>query len=275
MKQKFETYIANWEFSVKCAAGQNRTYICFQYPSTHQWTTDQEYLTYTLFTQTARKTKFKSETFISTCLICYFNCIKVINIVYSKMQWSAMYWAYVKYIIGGYALITGQKLDWTSPYIITAGFKLEVCVGHYLGGKQGITMLSNGNNGITKPGKMSFGQNVSNICACLLKEPVASFRKEIDNFAASAFSSLEKKKFPPPEGKQFWENYWLVCRQGKSFFQPECIAFIRNWVNLPRDGWIQLFSDKLNEFGPKISVSGNLIWEEENSGSCILRGSLP
>ena len=28
----------------------------------------------------------KSETFISTCLICYFNCIKVINIVYSKMQ---------------------------------------------------------------------------------------------------------------------------------------------------------------------------------------------
>ena len=59
----------------------------------------------------------KSETFISTCLICYFNCIKVINIVYSKMQWSAMYWAYVKYIIGGYALITGQKLDWTSPYI--------------------------------------------------------------------------------------------------------------------------------------------------------------
>ena len=68
----------------------------------------------------------KSETFISTCLICYFNCIKVINIVYSKMQWSAMYWAYVKYIIGGYALITGQKLDWTSPYIITAGFKLDI-----------------------------------------------------------------------------------------------------------------------------------------------------
>ena len=95
----------------------------------------------------------KSETFISTCLICYFNCIKVINIVYSKMQWSAMYWAYVKYIIGGYALITGQKLDWTSPYIITAGFKLEVCiVGHW--GKKGITMVSNGNNRITKPGMM-------------------------------------------------------------------------------------------------------------------------
>ena len=33
-----------------------------------------------------KETKVKSETFISTCLICYFNCIKVINIVYSKMQ---------------------------------------------------------------------------------------------------------------------------------------------------------------------------------------------
>jgi len=58
----------------------------------------------------------------------------------------------------------------------------------------------------------------------------------MDNFAASAFSSLEKEKIPLPEGKQFLQNYWIVCRQSKSFFQPECIAFIRNWVNLPRDG---------------------------------------
>ena len=131
------------------------------------------------------KKSVKSETFISTCLICYFNCIKVINIVYSKMQWSAMYWAYVKYIIGGYALITGQKLDWTSPYINCWIQTRGVCVGHL--GKKGITMVSNGNNGITKPGIILLANcllGISNDCACLLKEPVASFRKGIDNFAA-------------------------------------------------------------------------------------------
>ena len=47
---------------------------------------------------------------------------------------------------------------------------------------------------------------------------------------------------------------------------------IWNWVNCPTNGWTQLISDRLNESRPKISLSGNLIWEYENLGRASAGG---